>query len=237
MPKYKFADLCIQMNCQYDIMQRRSEKYKTSDAEEETFTIDIPNSLMQDWIQKYDHLTPAEIELILMGTRFSARLLSHNGFCLHASAIAFQSRGILFSADSGVGKSTHTRLWQQRFGQDAVKIINDDKPALRHVDDTFYVYGTPFSGNSDENLDIKLPLYSIVFLERADSNSIRRLTSNEALPLIMKQTLRPKNSIQYMDNLLSLLNSLLLTIPVYLLHCNMQEEAAELVYKTISPGE
>ncbi len=161
----------------------------------------------------YD-LTPAEIELILMVTRFSARLLSYNGFCLHASAIAFQNHGILFSADSDIGKSTHTRLWQQHFGQNAVKIINDDKPALRHVDDTFFVYRTPFSSNSEENLDVKFPLHSIVFLEQAVSNSIRRLTTLEALPLIMKQTLRPKNSIEYMDNLLSLLNSLLLTIPV-----------------------
>lgn len=233
MSKYRFADLCIQMNCQHDIMLRRSKKYKTSDTCEELFSLAVPATRIEEQLEIHPELSPAELELIFMGNRFAALILSHQGFVLHASAIQYQNKGILFSADSGVGKSTHTKLWQKHFGVEAVQIINDDKPAIRYVDNTFYVYGTPFSGNSDENLNCKVPLYAIVFLEQAESNSIRKLTTVEAIPRILKQTLRPRNNVVSMDTLLSLLDKLLLSIPVYLLRCNMNEDAAVLASKTI----
>ncbi len=49
---------------------------------------------------------------------------------LHASAIVVGNSAYLFSASSGTGKSTHTKLWQECFGDKAV-IINDDKPVIR----------------------------------------------------------------------------------------------------------
>ncbi len=233
MPNYRFADLYIQMSCQYEIMQRRSKKYEVSNTLKEDFTLDIPESLMSGWKKKYPQLTFSEIELILMGSQFSAKLLSYNGFVLHASAIEFFKKGILFSASSGVGKSTHTKLWQQHFGINKVAIINDDKPAIRYIDGTFYVYGTPFSGNSEENINCKTPLHAIVFLEQSATNSIHRLTSAQAIPLILQHTLRPKNSALYTEQLLSYLDKLLVTIPCYLLKCNMEDSAVELVSNQI----
>ena len=41
---------------------------------------------------------------------------SSGGFYLHSSAVELDGRAYLFSGKSGVGKSTHTRLWQQIFG-------------------------------------------------------------------------------------------------------------------------
>lgn len=235
MPSYRFADFCISMNCQYDIMVRRSQKYLTEDTDDIDITLTIPERLMADWEKRYPHLTKAEIELILLSSRFSRELLMHDGFVLHASAIAFRHCGILFSADSGVGKSTHTRLWQKHFGESAVPVINDDKPAIRYISGKFYVYGTPFSGNSDKNLNRKVPLHAICFLEQDTSNSIQRLSPPQALPLLMRQTLRPRNSVKNVDSLLSLLDRLLTDIPVYLLHCNMEESAAELAASTLFP--
>lgn len=37
---------------------------------------------------------------------------SSGGFYLHSSAVELDGRAYLFSGKSGVGKSTHTRLWQ-----------------------------------------------------------------------------------------------------------------------------
>lgn len=229
MEKYRFADLQVEMSCQYDIMKRRSVKYAVSGATAADILLDIPEERITTPADRYKHLTPNEIELILLGARFAREILHHNGFVLHASAIACQGRGILFSADSGTGKSTHTRLWQQHFGAENVPIINDDKPAIRLIDGNFFVYGTPFSGNSEENKNLKVPLLCIVFLKRAAENAIQRLTPAEALPLLMKQTLRPNSSPQHMELLLSILNRLLPVIPCYLLHCNMDEEVVELV--------
>lgn len=41
MPKYKFADLSVEMNCQYELVTRRSEKYLTNEAEECDITIEL----------------------------------------------------------------------------------------------------------------------------------------------------------------------------------------------------
>ena len=64
----------------------------------------------------------------------------------HGSVIAVDGQGYLFTAKSGTGKSTHTALWRELFGERAV-MVNDDKPLLRVKDDQVTVYGTPWNGN------------------------------------------------------------------------------------------
>lgn len=226
MSMYRFADLSVEMNCTYETMKRRSEKYRTEETCAPDISILVPEKKITEPAEKYRHLPPKDIELILMCGRFSREILLHEGFVLHSSAIVYRNRGILFSADSGVGKSTHTRLWQKHFGAENVRILNDDKPAIRSGEDGFTVYGTPFSGNSDENLNLSVPLHAIVFIERDEKNFIHKISPEEAMPLLMRHTLRPGSSAERMEVLLGLLNRLLLEIPVYKLHCNMEEEAA-----------
>jgi len=60
---------------------------------------------------------------------FAEYLFDHGILLFHGSAVAVDGEGYLFTAHSGTGKSPHTRLWQQAFGDRAV-IVNDDKPFL-----------------------------------------------------------------------------------------------------------
>lgn len=155
----------------------------------------------------------------------------YNGLMLHASAAALGGRAYLFSGPCGRGKSTHTRLWQQTFGE-AVQVFNDDKPALRRLDGRWYAYGTPWCGKDGINLNQKWPLGGICFLEKSQENRIRRLSAAEALPLILAQTtyrLPP----QYMELLLVSLDSLLREIPVFLLENRPEEAAARLSFETM----
>mgnify|MGYP004537115789 FL=1 len=165
------------------------------------------------------------------GRQFYLRLLRYNGLMLHASAVALGGRAYLFSGPCGRGKSTHTRLWQQTFGE-AVQVFNDDKPALRRLDGRWYAYGTPWCGKDGINLNQKWPLGGICFLEKAQENRIRRLPAAEALPLILAQTtyrLQPHS----MELLLASLDSLLREIPVFLLENRPEEAAARLSYDTM----
>ena len=229
MNYYRFSDLTISMTCRYDIMKRRAEKYLIPKAKEnelsETTTPEIrlnpKNELIQKYQEKYPHLTLDEAELILLSSHFSLELIKHQGFVLHASAISYNDKAVLFSADSGVGKSTHTRLWQNHFGKNNVHIINDDKPALRLFGNSFTVYGTPFSGNSDENENIKAPLHAVVFLEQCEHNAMKKLTAKEALPYFLYNLPQYSKHAERMNTLLSLLDILLKTTPVYLLSCTV----------------
>ena len=72
---------------------------------------------------------------------------------VHASAVEVDGKAYLFSADSGTGKLTHTKQWQNYFGKERALIINDDKPAIRKDKNGWAAYGTPFSGKTDENLN------------------------------------------------------------------------------------
>lgn len=155
----------------------------------------------------------------------------YNGLMLHASSAALGGRAYLFSGPCGRGKSTHTRLWQQTFGE-AVQVFNDDKPALRRLDGRWYAYGTPWCGKDGINLNQKWPLGGICFLEKSQENRIRRLPAAEALPLILAQTtyrLQPHS----MELLLASLDSLLREIPVFLLENRPEEAAARLSFETM----
>jgi hypothetical protein len=132
----------------------------------------------------WPNLTPEQMEYMESGMQFYWHLLRYNGLMLHASAAALGGRAYLFSGPCGRGKSTHTHLWQQTFGE-AVQVFNDDKPALRRLDGRWYAYGTPWCGKDGINLNQKWPLGGICFLEKSQENRIRRLSAAEALPLIL----------------------------------------------------
>ena len=177
-------------------------------------------------------LTEEQNIYLLSGWYFYGGLLKHNGMMLHASAVEYEGKAYLFSAPSGTGKSTHTRIWQKEFG-DAARVFNDDKPALRYLDGTWYAYGTPWCGKDGININMKVPLAGICFLKQAPHNSIRRLSHQEAVSRIISQTLRAFSRVSDMDLMLKHLDSLVRDIPVFELENRPEPEAARLSYETM----
>ena len=151
---------------------------------------------------------------------------------LHSSGVVVDNYAYLFSADPGTGKSTHTDLWVKYFGNDRAKIINDDKPAIRMINDKIYVYGTPWSGKTDQNINMKVPLGAIVFLERSEDNWVKEIEPKEAIPLILQQTIRPREP-EVMIKLLDMLDIVLRRVKLYRLGCNISEEAVKVSYNRI----
>lgn len=173
-----------------------------------------------------------DLEYMESGRQFHAGLLEHDGFYLHASAIAYAGRGYLFSADCGTGKSTHTRLWQQVFGEEA-KIFNDDKPPLRRLDGTWYAYGAPWCGKDHININMKVPVAGICFLKQASENRIRRLSQAEAVSRIVSQTICKFKAVERLDLMLSHVEKIVREIPVFELENRPEPAAAQLSYETM----
>ena len=232
MPKYRIADLVIEMDCG-GRTAKQAEPYLTDDSLTPDFSISISAEEIEAARVHNPHLSTDEWEYILSATAFYRGLIHFNGFMLHASAILYQARAFLFSAPSGTGKSTHTSLWQKHFGHERVRILNDDKPAIRRIGDTIYAFGTPWSGKHDISIPIGVPIAGIGFLERAEENTIEKMTSREALQNLFSQTLRrlPDDDLDLLSEELSIL---LCQIPIYRLNCNISEEAAVLAERTMN---
>ena len=182
--------------------------------------------------RKMEELQATDFEYIFSGSAFGDRLAVLGDAVLHGSAIAFQGRGVIFSAISGVGKSTHTGLWKERF-KEKVEIVNDDKPAIRFRDEVPWIYGTPWSGKTDLNRNISVPLAAVVFLKRDIKNWIEPMNISERMYNITNQLMFPFYDEEAGRQLTAFAAKLAQSVPMYYLYCNISQEAVEIVRKEI----
>jgi hypothetical protein len=232
MTKLRVAELNTEVEYKYPTMMKQAEFYK-ADFDKPNIRVAVSDESIAELKVENPHLTEDDLEYIFTGAGFYEALLDFNGFMLHSSGVCVDGYAYLFSADPGTGKSTHTGLWQQYFGEDRALIINDDKPAIRLVDDTLYAFGTPWSGKTDKNLNMRVPVGAIVFLERSVGNNwVKKITPKEAIPLIMGQTIRPTEQDK-MIKLLDVLDTLLRRVKVYRLGCDMSFDAVKTSYEGI----
>ena len=157
-------------------------------------------------------------------------LNENKGFLLHSSFIRYKDEGVLFSAPSGTGKSTQADLWVEHFG---AEILNGDKAGIRKKKDGFRVFGLPYAGTSGIYKKENTGLKSIVILRQAKENRIERLSPVKALSAIYGETTVHRWDRDFADSSLNILSQLVTEIPVYLLSCLPNREAAELTRRKI----
>ena len=223
----KLAEHLFDIDNKYDYIERYYKDYITvgeaeytiSASEEEIAAENFDNG---GWSMPY-------LETLAVYRKICETLLPENVVLFHCSALEIDGRAILFTAPSGTGKSTHARLWRERFN-DRVTMINDDKPLL-HISWDVTVYGTPYGGKHCLQTNKSADVAAIVILHQAKDNSIARITAGEAFPTLLNQTYRSK-SVEAMTMTLPLVDKLA-HLPVYSLGCNISHEAAELVYNTV----
>lgn len=208
-------------------MAARSEPYRT-EAEKADIVLEESRYCPEHW----PGMSEDDVCYMESGLYFYGQLLRFNGMMLHASAVELDGMAYLFSGPCGMGKSTHTRIWQETFGE-KVRLFNDDKPALRCIDGKWFAYGTPWSGKHGININMKVPLAGICFLMQAGENRIRRLTGPEAIARVISQTTRRMNRQENMHLLLSAVDSLIRKVPVFELENRPEAAAAILSRKTM----
>ena len=174
----------------------------------------------------------AYLETLAVYRKLAHALLPEGILLFHASAVAVDGIGYLFTAVSGTGKSTHARLWRQLLGSRAV-MINDDKPLLKIGENSVTVFGTPWSGKHALDTNTSVPVRAVCILRRAEQNSIREITPYEALPMLLQQSYRPTDQKELVQTL-HLVERMSEQVGLYELSCNMDLEAASLAYETMS---
>ncbi len=173
----------------------------------------------------------AYLESLALARKVSDALFKFDTLMIHGSCLEMDGAACLFTAPSGVGKSTHARLWRTRFG-DRVKMINDDKPFVAVTDTGAIAYGSPWDGTHHLSTNKSAPLKAICLIHRDTLNHIESLSAEEAYPELFGQVYRPKGDTK---RLMSLVDSLAGRVDLYALGCNMEIEAAEVAYEGMRP--
>ena len=163
------------------------------------------------------------LEILAVYRKIAVGMLKYDTWLMHGSAVAVGHEAFLFTAPSGTGKTTHTRLWLEQVP--GAFVINGDKPLLRMRAGICEACGTPWSGKENMNLNAMVPLRAICFLNRGVTNRFEEIPFREAAPLLLQQSCRYSDSLM-MQKTMQLVKQLGSCVRFYRLFCNMESEAA-----------
>lgn len=239
MAVYKIAKMNIACSPRYEYTRNYLREYETDETEYE-LKIEVTDEMIA-----YEHRINQEIhgdpmadslcESVAILRVICDYIIDRRGFFLHCSCLKFEEKAIIFTAPSGTGKSTHTRLWRE-YLKDQVEMINDDKPLVREEDGIFTIFGTPWDGKHHIGNNISAPIGAVFFLKQAKENKVEKVDSVTALTLLLQQTVIPKTK-GALQILLDMLSRLIETVPMYELSCNISYDAVEKALEAVKSKE
>lgn len=235
--KFIFADFKVELITENSFWVKMLREYE-DDFLKSDFSIEISD----DDIEYEKSLTITKVAIGRYKLSCCLRKLGewlplHNSFVLHSATFDVNGVGVAFAAHSGTGKTTHMNLWQQLLG-DKMTIVNGDKPIVRFFDDepeTPYAYGSPWMGKEKLGCNMRTPLKHICFIERSETNYVEKVQKQDAVNRILNQVYMPKDPVA-IANTMTLIDRLLSCCDLWIIHCNMEPEAAEVAYNAIING-
>ena len=178
--------------------------------DQDDFNIGIYNRRKNNFQQGNLHsLTMFPTDQILL-----ARSLARcQGFILHAGGVVFSGTGLLFVGHSDAGKSTMVNLLK-----DQADILCDDRIIVRRRQDTFYIYGTWSHGDVAQVSGTSAPLGAVLFLKQAPRTRLVPMASGrQRTARILACLVKPFVTADWWQNTLILVESLVRTVPCYIL--------------------
>lgn len=242
--KMKIAGHTGEITSLYESTSAYFRPYLTEDAVDFTFTVTGEHLLFEDRFLleeakeegfKVRKFTDPFLERQAIQRAFAEFLLPKNVLLLHGSTVAVDGTAYLFTARSGTGKSTHTRLWREYFGSQA-QMVNDDKPFLAISQEGVTAHGAPWSGKHGLDSNISVPLGGICLLERGSENRIRPMAAEDILDLLRHQSFHPQNPAME-EKLEALLLELTKLVPLWNMQCTKDPEAAKVAHAAMCARE
>lgn len=226
----KIVGINFEIFCRHKNLSYLCKDYLSNENPDYTITItDEDIQFEKDKCEPGEHYSDGYLETISAYRKICDILPGLGSFLVHGASIANEHRAFLFTAKSGVGKSTHIKLWLDNI--DGTYILNGDKPIIT-AKDNIMISGTPWCGKESLNANITEPLKAIIFVNRSNENSIKKITSGEAFMRFYHQINKPKDAIS-MKNTIKLIEKVVNEVPFYDLYCNMDKEAAEIAAKEL----
>lgn len=160
----------------------------------------------------------------MLGHMMPYVMLKHDAITFHGVLMEHEGRGVILSAPSGIGKTTHARLWRDHR---RALILNGDRATCCLEDGRWVGFSLPWSGSSGEHINRDVPLTAFVVLEQALENSVERLGGLEAFGSVMPNLVYPFWDRELTEKALGFVNDFLEKIPVFRLRCRPDVEAVE----------
>ena len=226
--KLKVAEKVIKINCNYDFSYDYCREYVTDETED--FSIEIESKDIEFESERATiECSDGYLELLAIHRKISEIMPKYNTILFHGSVLAIDGKGYLFTAPSGTGKSTHTRLWKEYF-KDRVVVVNDDKPFLKIEGNEIFAYGTPWDGKHRLSSNIKVPLKGICILSQDRENWIKKIDSKSVYPYLYNQVYHILNERENAIKTLQIFDKLLKIVPIYKMGCNISYDAVKTSY-------
>ena len=164
------------------------------------------------------------LERSVIQRRVAENLSRRDVLLMHGSTVALDGRAYLFTAPCGTGKSTHTRLWREVFGDRAV-MVNDDKPFLKLTGDAVLACGSPWTGKHGIGTNACVPLSGICILSRGMENVICPAKPEQVLDFLRSQCFPPQGLEKLLDR-----------VRLWQMECTKDPEAAVKAFETMKMG-
>jgi hypothetical protein len=142
---------------------------------------------------------------------FNALLAQRGAIEVHACGVIEHGQGTVFLGNSGDGKTTTARLWQQAKAD--AELVSDDRIILRPHDGAWWMYGTPWHGEAEICSPSRAPLRRIFALDKATSNAVTPLSPAHAAARILACAFPPFHDPQGMQTFLAIAANLATAVP------------------------
>lgn len=225
-PSSRRGDICIYRDGSLESRQigvRGSEGYYAYYQEESKSQATV-------WVKK------DEVESLTLAPMFASllalerRMLDRDSLVFHCAYITKDQEAILFSAPSGVGKSTQAGLWET---YQQAETINGDKSLLQKQDGIWRACGWPICGTSDICRNESYPIKAIVMLGQSKENTVTKLSMFQAVQSIYTQVTVNSWNKQSVAKVFDLIEDLCAQVPVYQQMCDISEEAVNCLEKML----
>lgn len=225
--KIKIAGYVFEVEAKHENTSLYCMNYLTCDPV--NFHLAITQEDIEGEKRRIGNKPEENLEKVALHRKLADFLIDYNVFLFHGSALALDGNGYIFTAPSGTGKSTHSRLWAEHFGERCT-IINDDKPLLKVNENQLLCYGSPWNGKHRIDSNIVVPVKAIVYLTRDSFNHIEKKRAIDLFDKLFLQTFRP-DGIAKREKVFSLLAESVKLVDIYQLGCTMDPQAAVIAYE------
>ena len=219
---FGIAGFNIGVECRYDYLVKQCRDYMT-DGGETVMRVYATDAAIENEHKLTPQMPKGYIESICVYREIAERLPKHGAAVFHGAAISYGDKAYIFTAPSGTGKSTHIKLWKHYLGE-KVDIVNGDKPVIKISGDGMLVCSTPWAGKENWHKNRVAPIGGVCILKRGKANRIRKAGPSDVLDVLLGQIYMPRDGESAVLSL-EILDTLCARVPVYVLECDISEEA------------